>query len=255
MARGFVTSAGMRRRKAFAKRQKGSRRALVNARRIATDDQRFRAPVPLTRGPSYGFPDKLVTRLRYCDHYTLTGNAGVIGNQVMRANSCFDPDLTGVGHKPMWFDQFCGASPSAPYGRYRVIGSKIKATFSTSSPPSLVATNVGPIVVYILKDNNSTLNATSDIQIRETSGSKFAFISDKSGGHNVATVVNTYSPNRDIGMAIGDDTIEAPYNANPSQGYYWHVGKIDDTGAGAVVAYVEIEYLVEFFQRNEINVS
>ena len=40
-------------------------------------------------------------------------------------NSLFDPDFTGTGHQPYYFDQF-----ATIYQRYTVIGSKLTATFT-----------------------------------------------------------------------------------------------------------------------------
>ena len=85
--------------------------------------------VPGIRRPDFGFPDRMVTKLRYVDNFNLTGSAGVVGANVFRFNSCFDPDLTGVGHQPMYFDQFCGAAGTGPYGRYRVISAKATVSF------------------------------------------------------------------------------------------------------------------------------
>ena len=43
-----------------------------------------------------------------------------------RGNSCQDPDLTGIGAQPRYFDTFCGPQDSsAPYGNYNVLASKI----------------------------------------------------------------------------------------------------------------------------------
>lgn len=256
MARGFVTSAGMRRRKGVAARQKKSRSALVAKRRGATaSDVSYASYVPGIRRPDFGFPDKAVTRVRYADVFDLSGAAGAIGLNQFRMNSCNDPDLTGVGHQPMWYDQWCNAAGSAPYSRYRVIGSKITARFALSTAPSVVATNVAPILVGIQCEANSSLTAAGQSSLMESNNSNWTILQDKSGGNNVVTVSNTYSPTRDLGLDRGDDTISAAYNANPSQQFYAYVFKVDSTGSSTVKAYVEIEYLVEFFQRNEVNQS
>ena len=99
------------------------------------------ARVPGIRRPDFGFPDRMVTKLRYVDNFNLTGAAGVVGANVFRFNSCFDPDLSGVGHQPMYFDQFCGAAGTGPYGRYRVISAKATVSFMQTNPPAIAATN------------------------------------------------------------------------------------------------------------------
>ena len=67
----------------------------------------------------FGFPDEFITTIRYVDVYTLTSASNGIAKQYMRMNSLFDPDQTGTGHQPYYFDQF-----AALYNRYTVLGSK-----------------------------------------------------------------------------------------------------------------------------------
>ena len=119
------------------------------------------ARVPGIRRPDFGFPDRMVTKLRYVDNFNLTGAAGVVGANVFRFNSCFDPDLSGVGHQPMYFDQFCGAAGTGPYGRYRVISAKATVSFMQTNPPAIAATNLGPIVVGLQTGATSGLYATN----------------------------------------------------------------------------------------------
>jgi len=103
--------------------------------------------IPGIRRPDFGFPDRMITKLRYVDNLELTANAGVVAANVFRLNSCFDPDLSGVGHQPMYYDQFAGAVGSGPYSRYRVVSAKINVTLSLNSPPPLGVANFGPVVV------------------------------------------------------------------------------------------------------------
>lgn len=214
-----------------------------------------RSYVPRIRGSDYGFPDKLVTKLRYCDVITLSGSTTLPAVNTFRMNSLQDPDLTGIGHQPMWTDQLLGSTGSGPYNKYRVLGSKITVTFGVSSAPSLVALNNSPCLVGILCQQNNGFLQTSSGAIMETDNCNWKLISDKSGGQPFATVTNTYSPKRDLGADEGDDTISASSGSNPSAQFYAHVFRVDDTGAATVKAYVQIEYLVEFFNRNEVTQS
>ena len=53
--------------------------------------------------------------LRYVENFTL--NPGMLGAtvNVFSMNGLFDPNITGIGHQPMYFDNYMGI-----YGRYRV---------------------------------------------------------------------------------------------------------------------------------------
>lgn len=235
----------------YKKRKGGTQypRKFPKSRRLVSDASKSVGRMTMVRNPDYGFPDKLRTRLRYADTIALNGSAV---NNVFRMNSLYDPDLTNVGHQPCWYDQLCNSVGSAPYYKYRVLGSKIKVTFTTSSAPSLAAANVCPTLVFIDGSNVASLTYGSATGVMENSGSKYAILQDKSGGNNSKTLTLTYSPQKDLGLSAGDDTIGAAYNANPSAVYYAHVGKIDQgASASNTQIYVEIEYYVEFFQRNE----
>jgi len=203
-------------------------------------------------GLNFGFPDVFKTRLRYCDEYTLTGAAGVVTSQIFVANGLYDTDLSGSGHQPRYFDTVCGAAGgTAVYNRYRVLGSKIKVTFMANSPPPLAVANYGPIVVFSGGTIASALAYSTTTELMEASDYDTNFIDSKSGNNKVVTTM-TFSPERDLGIEKGDTALGAAYNANPGQRYQFIIGKVDTTGTSTVKAFVEIEYLAEFFDRNEV---
>jgi len=204
------------------------------------------------RRPDFGFPDKLVTKLRYVDNYQLTGAVGVPGTNVFRMNSPFDPDLSGVGHQPMYYDQFAGAVGSAPYSRYRVLSAKITVRFAAATGPATQAANIGPVVVGLQTSSTSGLYATNLSGLCEASNSTWVWLGDKAGGNNHKTLTATYYPTRDLGVDEGDDTVSAAYNGNPTQVFHAMPWKIDTIGSAAIQALVEIIYNVEFFDRNEV---
>jgi len=70
-----------------------------------------------------GFPDRLRTTLKYSQAFTFSGTATPSG-QAMMVNSCFDPDVTGTGHQPSFYDSFCSAA--GPYQRYFVKAFKVR---------------------------------------------------------------------------------------------------------------------------------
>lgn len=220
---------------------------------VPSSDNSYRSSQLAVRRPVFGFPDKQVTRFRYGDVYSLAGLG--FKENVFKVNSCFDPDATGAGHQPMYFDQYCNAPGTAPYLKYRVLGSKITARFVMTSAPATVATNVAPSIVGVVLDQNITSLITTASQAIETSRCNYGVLQDKSGSFNEIVLTNTYSPTRDLGFDVGDDTLAASYNADPSQLAYWHAFRIDQSATTTVTVYVEIEYLVELFQRNEINQS
>lgn len=238
---------GKRFRRSVKARAPWSRRAIVKG-----SDRSFRSSIPRMRRPDYGYPDKLVTNLRYVDTVNLTGAVGVVGANVFRMNGLFDPDYSGIGHQPYYFDQLCGAAGSAPYLKYRVLGSKITTKFMIKDAPATVAANVGPVVVGLLMSATSGLYGSTASALCEASGSSWTYLGDKGGANNVVTLYGTYTPTRDLGNAEGDDTIAASYNSNPSQMFNGIPWKVDTVGGAVVTALVEIDFRVEFYDRNEV---
>ncbi len=85
------------------------------------------------------FPPTLTRVLNYSDLYTLTeGAAGTGSFQIFRADA-YDPDYSGVGHQPMYFDQLC--TSVGPYLLYSVLKAQFQLKFVNTSayPVMLVA--------------------------------------------------------------------------------------------------------------------
>lgn len=197
----------------------------------------------------YGFPDRLSTKLIYADVITLTTPAGAGATQYysFRMNSCYDPDLTSTGHQPQWWDQL-----TTVYNNYRVKGSKITATFSPYTV-SLTGAVAGPYIVGITTSSTSTLSASSPYALVEDANGVNAMLGDKSGGNNIKTMSNTFSPLRDLGVASDDGDLSAVYNANPSRQFYAHVWCKDVASivASVITVHVKLELQVEMFNRIE----
>jgi len=90
------------------------------------------------------FPRKFVAKLNYSDVYTLTEAAAGAGQyQIFRPYDVYDPDQTGVGHQPMYFDRLC--SSTGPYQSFVCPRSEFQLRMSNvSAYPVLVTVLVGP---------------------------------------------------------------------------------------------------------------
>lgn len=69
-------------------------------------------------------PIKTRVTLRYQDIFLLSCSTGV-GSYIYSGNSVFDPDVSGSGHQPYYFDRY-----AAIYSRYVVLNSRIKISTS-----------------------------------------------------------------------------------------------------------------------------
>jgi len=100
-----------------------------------------------------GFPKMIKITHKYHDTINVVCTSGIVQSQIFRANGLNDPDYTGSGHQPLFFDEMASI-----YDHYTVIGSKIKVTFA----PSTATTQ--PCMVGIYTDDDvATLTNVSNI--------------------------------------------------------------------------------------------
>lgn len=195
----------------------------------------------------FGFPRSIITKLRYVETpQTYTSVAGAVQTNIWRANSLFDPDQTGVGHQPLYFDQY-----AALYTKYRVLGARIKVTasaFNDTTDTGLSSVG-GPWVVGIGGSSVTTTFGSSIRNRMEQNNSEWKLLNARTGADGVVTVFNVYEPLKDLGIPAGDDTVSAAVTTSPSQPWYWHVwvGSLDTSYTTEIAVITEIDYTVEFF--------
>lgn len=186
----------------------------------------------------YGFPRELVTKVRYCETYTLTSTASSIAKQAFRMNSIFDPDYTGSGHQPMYFDTL-----ATLYGRYVVLGAKLTVQFTQVPSPIANAQPSGPVTVGVVSSYDATLDTLLSTLEEQPNGDSATLLPD-GNGEKIMTL--TYSPEKDLGIDNSDDTVGAAFTTNPSETWYGWIYACETNGSTAVSvnAKVTIEFTV-----------
>lgn len=179
----------------------------------------------------YGFPNSIITTMRYAEVFTKTSTLGGIAFNTFNANSIFDPNNTGVGHQPMYRDQWAGV-----YNQYVVIGSKITVHFASQDSKNWVVGICGD-------DDVNFPTALTDKM--EQNNSTYTLLP----GSSAATLTMTFEPNADLGIdAISDGAEQTAVGSNPSElfcyGVWGHVADASLTGKFDFT--VEIEYTVKF---------
>lgn len=191
--------------------------------------------LPLQRNVR-GFPDNIVTIIRYEDIYGLSFNnsAPAVATRTFRMNSINDPDQTGAGHQPLYHDTYASI-----YQKYTVLGSKLRATFVPNTNPS------GPWVIGVLTEGDASISATITTLL-ENSNAVSDMIPGPIGGPSKKMLTGTYSPERDLGTSADDDTVGASFGSNPSLQWYGSIFAYDMSGSGTnyIEVKVEIEYCV-----------
>lgn len=215
-----------------------------------------------TRGRSkvprvIGFPSKYKTHLQLTDTLNITqGFAGVPQVYSYRLMSLFDPDFSGTGHQPKFFDQFANL-----YSNYKVHTAKIYVKFSTSQASNASA---APIIVALMPiDINDGISSWSNINaVCEEPRTKYREISAY-GQAKPAQLSHSWSANRYFKDAFGRRFGEAAVNgtdvgSNPTNGEYLNIitSSIDSAATHPTIyAQVTIDFNCEFYDLKNQNQS
>lgn len=246
----FQSRSQRRTRQSYARRTRFTRNRMFRGRR----NMRFR----LTRGPFMSFNrNRVSTVLRYSSAITLNPNAEGLstpGNvYVFSGNGCFDPDITGGGHQPMYFDNY-----AAVYAKYRVKFSKISVTVVNHAVNTATTLGTTPNYSYRLFILSDGTSGATDIplnmgEIIEEGGRniKWRFIAPSLNG-KLPKLKSSQVPTRLLSVAAMEQNTSALTTSNPAMPTYFYVGVTSADGVTdppAVSLYVTVKYHVEFFDR------
>ena len=195
-----------------------------------------------SRGPQ-GFPDSQVTTIRYSDEVGITG--ATYGQYTFRGNSAFDPDETGIGHQPMYYDSYAGV-----YSKYKVISSTCKVTVSNY--------NAAASAVIVLIPSSEIVTITTYAIAMEQPYAKRTELLPVSTRQGVqSSVRSSISTQRMLGLSAsqfaGED-YSALTGASPVSLWYWNIAAFD-VSAVSVRMLVDITYKVLFYDRRAPQLS
>lgn len=211
--------------------------------------------------------NRFVTTLTYYDTITLdpASNAITSLNGAMwqfRANSCYDPDYTGTGHQPMYFDNF-----ATFYNRYRVLYSKITCTVVDSRPGGVIADDTTNAEVHIAAETYRLMIARDEgIEFPndmrnaiETKGSniKWRFVSPSMTGR-LPSLSHSCVPHKLMSMSYRDNDNTSLINNNPIRTAMYTVAIASADGNANppyVTVAVKIDYKVEFYERQMVQMQ
>lgn len=190
-------------------------------------------PVPVNRNfHQFGFPNQTTTSLRYAQQGSITSTIGGIGNAVFSCNSLFDPDRTGVGHQPLYYDQL-----TPIYNHYTVVSSRIWIEFHN---PSTTATGLVGVVV----DDDATGSASLSTR-QEQNSAKSGFIAPLAG-HSYRTFEAEWDSLSVLGIdPFTDGSNKTATGSNPTEESFFHLffATINPAGGTEALIYnVVIEY-------------
>lgn len=197
-----------------------------------------KAKPTLVRAGKQPFAPQRSATLVYNDLIPVTLSGTGTGQRVFSCNGLFDPDVTGTGHQPLYFDQMMTL-----YNHYVVTASRIKVRASTRT--------FGPIL-FVLGQNDDTTFEKSAITLSEQHASS-AVLTNPLAGNN-AFLSNKWSAQKTFGInPQSNPLMNGTASANPNEGTFW-IFQIQDQGVSQDVVdlFVQIEYDVLFYELKDI---
>lgn len=190
-----------------------------------------------------GFPKKICMTHKYNEVQTHTSNSGTPGFFKYVCNGMYDPNNTGVGGQPYYFDQM-----SAIYDHYTVIGSKITVKVVPVTVPA-VAFRISLSQNDDATQTNNTVSGTAE----QSSGSVFIFPAGATD--TVKSLTNRWSAKKTFGGSVlGNDNLQGSISANPSELTIWSVGiqAMDTISTISVYLEINIEYIAIWEEIKDI---
>lgn len=205
-----------------------SRRSKKNGKPSAEDDEQVAGVFRGIGSFRTGFPKKLRFRHRYVDLLAVTGTTGATVKQQFSCNGMFDPDITNVGHQPMYFDTCTGI-----YDHYTVFKSRLTI--------QIVADKAFRASLYVDDDTSTPAGA---IQAAEQPSSAMFRVSPATSVRPLV-MSRTWDAKQYFGGDIFDnDALQGTSAANPTEQSYYTalLAAADGTSTVVFSIGVELEY-------------
>lgn len=211
-------------------------------RYVAAKPRRPRIRTQVNLGMS--IPDKVTITHKYRELVQLTTAAGGMGRYTFSANGMYDPNITGTGHQPMYFDQLSGL-----YNHYVVIGSKIKVRlvpYNQSQPALQFA--------LFLNDDTTLTPTTVDGVAEQTKAVSRLYPATQA---YPASVTCKFSARKVFGPSIMANTaLQGSNSANPAEQQFFDLVYSVPTATGmSWWAECEIDYIAIWSERKDVGQS
>lgn len=198
-----------------------------------------KAKAPLRRALT-PFPKTRMVKLRYVTNVSLDASIGATTSYAFRSNDLYDPDYSGTGAQPYYFDQLMQM-----YNKFTVVGSKIMCTPFGSN-------TTGDAVIFgIYRDNDTTARTANLVESMEAPGTKWIGVGDNN--QNPRRLTLTYSAKKVHGKnPIANPNLAGTASASPTDQDFFRIfcgSPNTSQNPGAVYVNVVIEYTALLHDR------
>ena len=179
--------------------------------------------------------------------------AGALQQYTFAMNGLYDPNLTGTGSQPRYFDTLCGANTTAaPYRAYVVKAARMKVMAYAQGPDSAGI----PSVVAISGIAGTSTGPSTVTEQMQRNDTNYGLLSYYAGGKPIATVYRTCEVAPTLGVKDIEDAngTNAAYSANPTNLAHFvvTVAPLNQSTAPVINLNVEIRYWVKFYSLNDV---
>lgn len=226
----------------YRKKRKTPRRTRKRKRRY-----RRSAGSYIARNPVSTLGNRRIQRFRYCDRISLDAGIAAVANYSFRANSLYDPDLTGTGHQPMLYDQLMTF-----YEHYTVLSSKIKVTWIASD-------DTGPLQhsgIVGIELSGSQTPTTDFNDVLEQGRSKWVVHGEHTSNRGIVTTTHSVNMSKFLSQnVLQEDANAGTETANPLEQVFFHLFStgIDGTGNPTITyAIVELDFVAMLHEPKKL---
>lgn len=225
---------------------------MVRRRRYSTK-RRKRVKRRIRRPLSLGFPGTYRTKLKYVDDRQLQLNVGngYLQTYQYRLNSVYDPDLTGTGGQPTYYDEF-----TQMYQRSRVIGCHVKFTIVNLH-------TTYPLNFSVQSSSDSSIVLSGPNLMAQSGGSSVRTVSSE-GSNNMTTFKKYYPCHKVNGVTktalmssniYSSNTGNLGTGANPNQDCIVNIQVTNLDQEAYFILRAELTYDVRFESKRPISGS
>lgn len=211
-----------------------------------------KASVSIIRNPYMS--DTTYIKFTYSTNVAMSSTTGTPSYYTFAGNSLYDPDITGVGHQPLGYDQW-----TPLYNKYTVFGSKIEVNFCNVDAVTTNAPNAQNVMVGLLPTPSavsiSNIAAAGDIMgMSEFPYGKYKVgnIVDAAPRLTLKGYLSTAKIDGVTKSKVNDDpNYTGLYNSNPTNMWRWNIG-IQATDKASSVGgrlLVKITYYAKLLDR------
>lgn len=218
--------------------RQGVRSAVLTNRRTSMRRMRTKFPQQATLG--LGMPKMMKITHKYVETVQLL-STGTVATYRFRANGMYDPNQTGGGHQPLYFDQI-----GALYNHYTIIGSKITVRFvptTSSAVPQHIGINLNDDTTALTNFNDISEQTQSRIQA-------IAYTPEKP-----VTLTAKYSAKKMYGGSVlANADLRCTTTSDSSEQAYFTLYSFPLDGSSSVGCYlvVTIEYIALWREIKDI---